>query len=519
MKKTLKITLIIAGTLAFTALICYLVYFSGMSGRPVPGLVSGSLSSSTPSESAGYAHVRESAVAGQFYEAGSDRLRADVAGFIRDAKPAAGGQPAIIIVPHAGHAYSGPVAAYAFKEIIGSGYSRAVIIGRSHRGWFSGVAADGHDAWSTPVGEVAVDRDFIASLEAVDGSPVKTDSSAHEQEHSIEVQVPFIIETLGPEVKIVPLLFGSEDSGTAAKLADALSKIMDDLTVVIVSTDLSHYPKTEDAAKVDAETIGAILAGDPAGFAAKIKEIESGDTPQLDTAACAAVAVESGLGLAAKLNIKPRLLKYANSGQVVKETADRSVGYAAISFDLPAGAAPSELNEAEKEEAVQIVWDTLRASFKKEKFQPKPSADIFTGHRGVFVTLKKSGQLRGCVGVFAPDQPLSDSIRDMALAAAFEDGRFEPLEEDELADIEPEISVLSPMARIYEPLLVEPGVHGVVVSNGRSRGVFLPQVATEQGWGREKFLSELCSQKAGLDSDCWKDSATEMEIFTAQVFD
>jgi len=201
------------------------------------------------------------------------------------------------------------------------------------------------------------------------------------------------------------------------------------------------------------------------------------------------------------------------------------VGYAAIAFFKTDGVQGSvagsanELNKGEQEIALQIARKTLEAHFKGREYQVAADlTPVFQGKRGVFVTLKEQGNLRGCIGNFTPDIDLAENIKEMALSAAFSDPRFFPLERQELKNIEIEISVLSPMQKITDPILIEIGKHGVYVKKGARAGVYLPQVATEMGWNKEQFLNSLCEEKVGLDANCWKDGSVDLYIFTAQVF-
>lgn len=483
--------------------------------RPAGGASSGR-ARPQPSQ---FTDVRPEVAAGSFYPAGAGELAEQVDAYLEEAQiqPAAG-RARVILSPHAGYEYSGRVAAHAFKTLPGSGYERVVLIGNSHHARFGGVKADGHDAWDTPFGPVAVDRDFIGRLAAA-GATVGVDDVPHGPEHSLEVMVPFLVRTLGPDIRIVPLLFGSGGDADAAALAADLRPLLDDRTVIVISSDLSHYPKYDDANVLDSETILAILTGDAGKFRARLSSLPGGSTPP-DTLACGDIAIESGLILAKALGLTPRLLKYANSGDYFPETKDRVVGYAAAAFDGPLSPPPParELDPAERAEALDIARQTLVNAFAGETYVPAARSAVFAEKRGVFVTLNKHGQLRGCIGVFEPERTLAEAIRDMALAAAFEDRRFQPLTAAELPEIEIEVSVLSPMVRVAGADEVEVGRHGVYLRQGDKSGVFLPQVAVEQGWDKTEFLAELCREKAGLLPDCWQDSRTEIYLFTAQVF-
>jgi AmmeMemoRadiSam system protein B/AmmeMemoRadiSam system protein A len=460
-------------------------------------------------------NIREMAVAGQFYPDNSKELQQMVDSFLNQATSVSTSVPQIIIVPHAGYVYSGQVAAFGFRALQNSGYKRVILIGRSHQQYFGSIAADSNDVWQTPLGDLAVDKDFINKLVSSD-SVVQINSEAHEDEHSLEVMLPFLIQTLGRDIKIVPLLFGNDSSTTPLALAEKIAPFIDKETVVVISTDLSHYPKYEDASYLDKQTIEAILTGEFSKFIQKVRELEQLGKPNVATLACAEPAVVFGLVLAKRLGLKPQLLKYANSGDYFPETKNRAVGYAAIGF-YPENEAWA-LSIREQEMALQIARKTLADAFDQKNYEPESKEPIFKEKRGVFVTLKKQEQLRGCIGNFTPPIGLAKNIQEMALSAAFNDPRFMPLEKSELKDLEIEISVLSPMQKITDPNIIEVGKHGVYVKKGLRSGVFLPQVATEQGWSREEFLDNLCEGKAGLPRTCWQDGSCDLYIFTAQVF-
>lgn len=497
-------------------------------------------------------NIHRAAVAGQFYPADKKELSAMIDDYLEQATMSnsststsvmssvsndSGQAPQVLIVPHAGYVYSGRVAAYGFKQLQGSGFKRVIIIGRSHQQYFNGVVADASDAWQTPLGNVAVDTDFIQEL--VKNGTVQVNASSHKNEHSLEVELPFLQKILGSDIKIVPLLFGDDEPETSLALADALAKAVDQDTVVIISSDLSHYPEYNDANNLDSKTIEAVLSASPAAFQIRMISVieQSGEVVTL---ACAGPAILTGMVIAQEIGLKPQLLKYANSGDYFPETKNRVVGYAAIGFSSPAvvptlGGTKAgqfkagELKTEEQKIALQIARKALEAHFEDKDYIPPASPvrgfasngasqPIFQEKRGVFVTLKKHGQLRGCIGNFTPSISLADNIKEMTLSAAFNDPRFLPLEKTELKDVEIEISVLSPMQKIDSPDLIEIGKHGVYVRKGARSGVYLPQVATGLGWDKEQFLNSLCEEKAGLDRDCWKDGSTDLYIFTAQVF-
>ncbi len=181
-------------------------------------------------------------------------------------------------------------------------------------------------------------------------------------------------------------------------------------------------------------------------------------------------------------------------------------------------AAQGELNESRQQTLLRLARDTIRQWVTSQSVPELPAGDpAFEEPRAVFVTLHRHGQLRGCIGTLEPREPLAAAVRSSAISAATADPRFPAVTPDEVDDLEIEVSVLSPPRRIDSPDEIVVGTHGVMVAEGMRRGVFLPQVAPEQGWDRDTMLDFLCAHKAGLPRDAWRHGA-EMHIFTTQVF-
>ena len=220
-------------------------------------------------------------------------------------------------------------------------------------------------------------------------------------------------------------------------------------------------------------------------------------------------------------NIK--ILKYANSGDVSGIGGKKSVvGYGAVAFlkDNNMASDNKILNQGQQQRLLEIAKTTVEDYVKDKKVMDfKINDERLNWQEGAFVTIHKNGELRGCIGqIISTGEPLWKAVRDMAIAAATEDNRFLPVSVDELRKLDYEISVLSAPEKIGDWRKIEFGKHGVIVKQGRRTGVFLPQVAEETGWSKEEFLSQLCTQKAGLPADCYKDKDAELFIFTAQVF-
>ncbi|MFA7255729.1 MAG: AmmeMemoRadiSam system protein B [Candidatus Omnitrophota bacterium] len=480
-------------------------------------------------------NVRKAAVAGGFYPGDKAGLEKYVDELLRQANPPVIKEPIrAIMVPHAGYIYSGPVAAYAYKELEGRDIKTVILIGNSHHHSFDGIAVYAKGAFETPLGLVPVDENFTAKLLAADAA-IADRPDIHEDDHVLEVQLPFLQRVL-KNFKIVPILFSGDSLELARKLARILPPLVDDKTLIVASTDMSHYPSYTDAVTADKKTLDAVLTGKMEDLDATLQTLASENVPQAETFLCSPSGVRVALLLTQNPeNLQPVLLKYANSGDSPAGEKGRVVGYGAVAFvakqstlsTIPPPAAeekksaPDEngMTSQDKEELLKIARATVEnyvQTGKSPEFSPASSA--LREPRGAFVTLKENGQLRGCIGQFEPSEPLYKIVQQMAVAAASEDPRFRPVSADELGQLTYEISVLSPLRKVETADEITLGKHGVQVSKGFHHGVFLPQVATETGWSKEEFLSELCSQKAELPGDCWKDPDVDLQVFTADVF-
>lgn len=465
-------------------------------------------------------NIRPAAYSGSYYPSDPQVLSGQLDRFLAAVPEAtASADLRVLILPHAGLEYSGGVAAYGFKELMGRKFDRVILLGASHHTAFEGVAVDDSDTWQTPLGQVDLDSGFITKLIQEDSEMVRN-GEIHRDEQTLEVELIFLQKAL-IDFKIVPLLLGVEDEQTLTNLAAVLANNFDAKTLLVISSDLSHYPNQTNAQTVDQKTIEAIISGDAGKLVRATDESMSEGIENLVTCACGESAIRVGMTVAAKIGAEQiRLLKYANSGEVTGDSS-RVVGYGAIGFyaqDSDVGSG-EELAPAEQTELLKIAKETLNSFVGEGKIPPltntNPKLDV---RRGVFVTLQKNGQLRGCLGVFDPREPLWKTVIDRTVAAASQDPRFMPVVSNELGEIDIEISVLSSPRKITSASEIELGKHGVIVKQGSRGGVFLPQVATETGWDLETFLSQLCSQKAGLPSNCWQSPETELYIFTAQVF-
>ncbi|MBI5565532.1 MAG: AmmeMemoRadiSam system protein B [Chloroflexi bacterium] len=465
--------------------------------------------------------VRLPAVAGAFYPGDPVTLTKVIDGYLAEAirlEP----EPSILIAPHAGYVYSGGVAAHSFKQAQGRDYARVIILGFNHSAsyGFDGAAIWAEGAWRTPLGDVPIDVDFARHL--LNTSPVfSADRSIHLDEHSLEVEVPFIQRVL-PGVPIVPISIGRPTQENARAIADALTIGLADhpKSLVVVSTDLSHYPRYRDANRVDASSLQAVMSLDTLALEAWDEEAMSKRTPNLHTTMCGKGPVLVAMMLAANLGAQQvNLIKYANSGDVPEGEQGRVVGYAAVEF---VKGAPAALSAADKTSLLKLARHTLSEHLTNRmvpKFEPTSTAMQLP--RATFVTLRhaRTHDLRGCRGEVFARSPLWESVQQVSILSATDDPRFPPMKAAELADMHIEISVLTPLRLVKSPDEVIAGKHGVMIRKGGRGGLFLPQVAQEQGWDHDEYLSTLCWMKAGLPADAWRKPGVELYVFEAEIFE
>jgi AmmeMemoRadiSam system protein B/AmmeMemoRadiSam system protein A len=425
------------------------------------------------------------------------------------------GEPLGLVVPHAGYVYSGLVAARGFKQLAGVEYDVAVIIASDHQAPLSdpiSVWAEG--GFETPLGIVPVDVELAKALIATDPR-ITFDTAAHEGEHPIEIELPFL-QRVCPHCRIVPVLMGADDDETVQALADALLAVLGDRrAVVIASSDLSHYPQQEDALRVDNATLAAIETGDPATVRTTIAASMTAGVANLVTCACGEAPILVTMRVAEGLGADTiTVLDHATSADSPLGDSEQVVGYGAVMFWHYE---PPDLSEAQQEELLGLARAAIAKHLETGQTPNLETDDPVLARRsGAFVTLRKGEELRGCIGHMWIDTPLAQVVQQMAVSAATADPRFPPLTPEELDEISLEISVLSPMRRVTDLEQIEVGSHGLVIMQNGRQGVLLPQVPVEQGWNREEFLENLCL-KAGLPDDCWIDRPT-LYSFTAIVF-
>jgi MEMO1 family protein len=470
--------------------------------------------------------VRSPALANSFYAGDPLTLMHEVDAFLQEAhshpfthgiQAAYPQAPKILVLPHAGHAYSGIVAAYGYALLMPhlAKMKRIVMLCPAHREYFAGVALPDVLAFATPLGTMVVD---VLGIAAVSDLPfVGAYAKAHEQEHALEVHLPFLQRlwkdfSVEAQPTILPLVVGDVSAEQAAALVERLWG--NEQTLIVVSTDLSHFYSYDECKAIDAKTLGKVRA-----FQTDINHAE----------ACGATPLNAALGLAAARQMQIQQLASCNSGDTggnTPEGRERVVGYASFAlYESPVAQSGQGLQADQGQELVRLAKHALQAALGVASQPVLPQALYLLASGACFVTLSKNGALRGCIGSLQAHRSLMEDVVHNAQAAAFSDTRFTPVTADELPDIAIEVSVLTaPIALIFtneahalwqlQPL--RDGVIFAVEVNGQHyRSTFLPQV-----WGQlpdvHQFMAQL-KMKAGLPANFWLPEV-QLQTYRVQEF-
>ncbi len=486
--------------------------------------------------------VREPAVAGSFYPGDPSSLAKMIAGMMaKTSKPDIPGEVVALIVPHAGYIYSGPVASHAFKAIQGYEYKDVIVISPCHVEAFSGAAVYSGDAYRTPFGDIKINHELsgkiAGSSEYVELSDKGHRLTSRGGEHSLEVELPFLQTMLG-EFGLVAIVMGSQDFATCRGLAEAIAGVCrgrDDI-LIVASSDLSHFHDYKKAKNLDLRIVESINQYDYKTLHNDLenRKVEAcGGGPIVTAMIASEMAGANGA----------KVVNYANSGDVSGDSSsvvgylagviykgekDRKVYEINIEEDEtdedidinPASGVDFGLSEHEKKQLLDLAENAIKARLAGENLAlNKPEyGGVLAEKRGAFVTLTIEGNLRGCIGYIHAVKPLYETIAEMAVQAAFHDPRFPQLTKPEFKRIEIEISVLTPMIKVVDPIQdVVVGRDGLFLVKGRFSGLLLPQVPVEHNWDRDTFLDQTCL-KAGLPPGTWKDTETEIFRFQADIF-
>ena len=458
--------------------------------------------------------VRKSVCDGSFYLADSSNLSLTIEQYLNNVDIEIEEEILGMISPHAGHIYSGQTAAFGYENLRNSNKKLVILLGPSHRFYVKGFSIFGEGKWETPLGEISIDENFAKKL-IRRSELIKNEPAPHSQEHSLEVQLPFLQKVL-KDFKIVPIIFNTDNLPELSVLAETLIGELEGKKdwIIIASSDLYHGEDYNEAKKVTDKVDNYIKNFDYKGLLEYEKRMRGSGA----CAACGSSGVAVLLQVMKKLGgTKVSLLKRTTSGDVTGDKNGYIVGYGTWFFTKGKSGIDFNLTYEEKKELLTIARETINQYVRNGKTPEfKIKSETLMKKCGAFVTLKsKNGGLRGCIGLITAQEPLFQTIRDMAIAASTQDPRFEPVISSEIENLEIEISVLTPMQKVNNVEEIQVGRDGLMIRKGYSSGLLLPQVPTEQGWDRSTFLEHTC-YKAGLSANAWE--SADLWKFQAIVF-
>ena len=419
-----------------------------------------------------------------------------------------------LIMPHAGYMYSGETAAHISLVLKENQFKRVLVLAPDHRVGFTGGAISDVTAYETPLGRIPLNPD--AAMLRSKTPLFQAIPACDRLEHSVEVVLPFLQYFL-KNFELIPIVLG-RGGDLADRVSSVLDPLMDENTLLVVSSDLSHYLSYQEAVATDRETINMIL------------NLNADKLRTRENAACGKTPILVLINMARRHGWHPMLLHYSNSGDTAGDRS-RVVGYAAMAFygglSMQNTSDSSQpLKKHQGQALIRLARQTIAQRLGKKfiSVDPETLADsAFQDHRGTFVTLTINKQLRGCIGNLDAGESILAGIKRNAMNAAFHDPRFSPLNAREFDQVDIEVSILT------EPKLLEYGdskellsklrihVDGVILRKGSASATFLPQV-WEQLPRPEQFLSHLC-MKAGLPADDWKKSRLEIMTYQVQYFE
>jgi len=451
--------------------------------------------------------------AGRFYPADKAELVKLIDGYTTQAARAmpdlADGRPLkALILPHAGYIYSGPTAAYASLVLDKGLFKKVVVMGPDHRVGFSDACISDADAYSTPLGDIPCHPDAKVLRDKYDF--FSANELSDNAEHSIEVVLPFFQRYIG-KFELIPIVMGPGDIHGYTRAVDS---VLDERTLIVASSDLSHFLTYEQAVALDRSTIELIL------------KLKTDELHKKTNRACGMIPIRIICALAREKGWEARLLHYSNSGDT-SGPKDSVVGYAAIAF-YGGQRMKNGFTDEQGNALLRLARNTIEEYLgvgggMSEQLKQVLVDDALKEKKGAFVTINIHDNLRGCIGYLEGREPLVDAVKHNAINAAFHDPRFSPLRKAELDKITIEVSILSDPARLSyadsSDLLnkLRPGMDGVIIQLGHAKATFLPQV-WDQLPDKEEFLSHLC-RKAGLNPFVWKDKNLEVYTYQVQYFE
>ena len=420
--------------------------------------------------------IREPAVSGQFYPSSPEELKSMIRGMIDEKVP----KEDVIgyYAPHAGYIYSGPVVGATISRV--SVKDTFIIMGPSHTGMGEPYSIMTKGTWRTPLGDVEIDTELAKAILA-NSNYLKEDSLAHAQEHSIEVQLPFI-QYFKPDIKLVPITLSHANAVTYRSIGRAIAKAIKysgKEVVIVASGDMNHYESQKITQTKDRQAIESILKMEPGELLERVRDFNI-SMCGYGTAACLIYAAKE-FG-----NAKAELVKYQTSGDI---TGDYSavVGYAGIL-----------IKTVKESPQVKLARETIESYVSRGEIpQPKNIPAEMKGKAGVFVSIHKGGELRGCIGTIGPsEENVAEEIVRNAISASTGDPRFNPITADELPQLEINVDVLTEPELVTSEKYLDPKKYGAIVESGWKRGLLLPDL---EGVDTVKKQLKICRMKAGID--------------------
>ncbi|MEA2037688.1 MAG: AmmeMemoRadiSam system protein B [Nanoarchaeota archaeon] len=450
--------------------------------------------------------VRQAVFAGSWYPGDKETLTKTVNEYLANAKQEEiNGEIKALIVPHAGYVYSGQVAAQGFNQLEND-YKKVFIIGTNHAQGanVNGISIPDVTHYKTPLGEVKVSKiaKELSEEELFVNVPLSHTT------HIIEIELPFLQEKL-TDFEIIPLVTGALNYQQIQQAASLISKYLDEETLIVISSDLSHYQPYDTAVNLDTTCINNIES----------LNLEESSKCQ----ACGLYAIFILMKLAKDNGWQAEIIDYKNSGDTAG-SKDSVVGYSSIVFHKEE---QEELTGEEKEVLLNLARETVDLYVKEGRIPEVNEEGLspkLTKVQGCFTTLNKDRNLRGCIGHILPQEELYKCVMDNAINAAVNDRRFKPVTKEELEDINIEVSVLSVPQKIEFSSgdnlknKLRPMIDGVVIKQGFYQSTYLPQVWANFNNDKEQFLTSLC-RKGGMSENCWQDTSTEVFTYQAFVFE
>ena len=420
--------------------------------------------------------IRNPVVSGQFYPASPSQLKAMIEGMVNE--KAVKEDIIGLVSPHAGYVYSGPVAGAVISRV--KFKDTFIIMGPSHTGMGKPLSIMTQGAWRTPLGEVEIDAELGGKILAT-SSHLEEDHVAHQHEHSIEVQLPFL-QYFKPDIKLVPIVLGYASGATYKKIGEEIAQAIKELNkevVIIASSDMTHYESQESAQRKDDKAIEAILDLNEDELLKRVDELNISMCGYAPTVSLIAAARELGA-------TEAELVRYQTSGDT---TGDYTavVGYAGIILK-------------KVHPLVRLAKRTVERYVKEGKTpEPGELTPEMKKRAGVFVSIHKLGALRGCIGTFEPaEKNIAEEVMANAVSSATRDPRFPPIAPNELKELDYSVDVLTEPEPIASQDQLDPRKYGVIVEAGWRRGLLLPDL---EGVDSADYQIDICRQKAGITPD------------------